>query len=63
MTTMEMIRVTMEMDDDMYYGIVDLLGMEDEEGYPMYSVDEIAEQFGVAVEVVQYIDRSEYCDL
>lgn len=62
MTTMEMIQVTMAMDDDMYYEIIDLLGMEDEEGYPMYSVEEIAEQFGVAVEVVQYIDRSEYCD-
>lgn len=62
MTTMEMIQVAMAMEDDMYYEIIDLLGMEDEEGYPMYSVEEIAEQFGVAVEVVQFIYRSEYCD-
>lgn len=62
MTTMEMIQATMAMEDDTYYAIIEQLGIEDEEGYPMYSIEEIAQQFGVATEIVEYIYRSECCD-
>ena len=62
MTTMEMIQATMAMEEDTFCDIIEQLGMEDEEGYPMYSVEEIAQQFGVATEIVEYIYRSEYCD-
>jgi hypothetical protein len=62
MTTMETIQATMIMEDDTYYAIIEQLGIEDEEGNPMYSVEEIAQQFGVTIEIVEYIYRSEYCD-
>ena len=60
MTIKEVIKVVMAMEDDTYYAIVEALEVEDTEGYPMYSVSEIAEQFGVALEVVEYIDRAEH---
>ena len=62
MTTIEMIQATMTMEDDTYYAIIEQLGIENEEGYPMYSIEEIAQQFDVATEIVEYIYRSEYCD-
>ena len=62
MTIREAIEITMAMEEDTYYAIIEQLGIEDEEGYPMYSIEEIAQQFDVATEIVEYIYRSEYCD-
>ena len=58
----DLINKVMTMEDDTYYGIVEALEVENEEGYPMYSVEEIAEHFSVTTEEVQYIDRAEHCD-
>jgi uncharacterized protein YyaL (SSP411 family) len=62
MTTMEIIQATMTMEDDTYYTILDALEEVNEDDEFVYSVQEIAEMFGVALEVVQYIDRAEHCD-
>ena len=40
---------------------VEALEVEDAEGYPMYSVSEIAEQFDVTGSEVQYIYNTECC--
>ena len=62
MTTMEMIQATMAMEEDTYYAILDALEEVTEDDEFVYSVQEVAEMFGVALEVVQYIDREEHCD-
>lgn len=62
MTTTETRARVMAMDDDTYYGIIEALEVENAEGYPMYSVAEIAEQFGVTGSEVQYIYNAECCE-
>lgn len=62
MTTMEMRQATMTMEDDTYYAILDTLEEVTEDDEFVYSVQEVAEMFGVALEVVQYIDHIEHCD-
>ena len=62
MTTLERVQTIMAMEDEVYYAILEQLEMEDEEGYPLFSCQEIAEQFDVAVEIVEHIYSSEYCD-
>lgn len=62
MTTMEAIKVTMAMEDDTYYAIVEALEKVTEDDEFVYSTDEVAEMFGVALEVVEYIDRAEHDD-
>lgn len=49
----------MNINIDTYELICDLLDAGDDLD-PTYSVEEIAEMVGVAVEVVRYVDRSEY---
>lgn len=60
MTTMEAIKVAMAMEDDTYYAIVEALEKVTEDDEFVYSTDEVAEMFGVDVEVVEYIDRAEH---
>lgn len=60
MTTMEAIKVAMAMEDDTYYAIVEALEKVTEDDEFVYSTDEVAEMFGVEVEVVEYIDRAEH---
>lgn len=60
MTTMEAIKVAMAMEDDTYYAIVEALEQVTEDDEFVYSTDEVAEMFGVEVEVVEYIDRAEH---
>ena len=60
MTTMEVIKVAMAMEDDTYYAIVDALEEVTEDDEFVYSTVEVAEMFGVALEVVEYIDRAEH---
>ena len=62
MTTMEVIKVAMAMEDDTYYAIVDALEEVTEDDEFVYSTVEVAEMFGVALEVVEYIDRAEHDD-
>ena len=62
MTTMEAIKVAMAMEDDTYYAIVEALEKVTEDDEFVYSTDEVAEMFGVALEVVEYIDRAEHDD-
>ena len=62
MTTREAIAITMAMEEDTYYAILDALEEVTEDDEFVYSVQEVAEMFGVALEVVQYIDRAEHCD-
>jgi hypothetical protein len=62
MTTMEAIKITMAMEEDTYYAILEALEEVTEDDEFVYSVQEIAEMFGVALEVVQYIDRAEHRD-
>ena len=62
MTTMEMIQVAMAMEDDTYYAILEALEEVTEDDEFVYSTVEIAEMFGVALEVVEYIDRAEHED-
>ena len=62
MTTREAIAITMTMEDDTYYAILDALEEVTEDDEFVYSVQEIAEMFGVALEVVEYIDRAEHDD-
>ena len=63
MTTMEVIKVVMAMEEDTYYAILEALEEVTEDDEFVYSTDEVAEMFGVALEVVEYIDRTEHCDL
>ena len=60
MTTMEAIKVAMAMEDDTYYAIVDALEEVTTDDEFVYSTVEVAEMFGVALEVVEYIDRAEH---
>ena len=62
MTTMEAIKVAMAMEDDTYYAIVEALEQVTEDDEFVYSTDEVAEMFGVELEVVEYIDRAEHDD-
>ena len=62
MTTMEAIKVAMAMEDDTYYAIVETLEQVTEDDEFVYSTDEVAEMFGVELEVVEYIDRAEHDD-
>ena len=62
MTTMETIKVAMAMEDDTYYAIVEALEQVTEDDEFVYSTDEVAEMFGVELEVVEYIDRAEHDD-
>lgn len=59
---MEAIKVAMAMEDDTYYAIVEALEKVTEDDEFVYSTDEVAEMFGVALEVVEYIDRAEHDD-
>ena len=63
MTTMEVIKVAMAMEEDTYYAIVEALEEVTADDEFVYSTDEVAEMFGVALEVVEYIDRAEHDDL
>ena len=49
----------MKIDFETYVEIADLLCMVDENLDPLYSVEEIAEQLNVSVDVVKYVDRTE----
>lgn len=49
----------MKIDFEIYVQIADLLSMVDEDFNPLYSVEEIAEQINVSVDMVQYVDRAE----
>lgn len=62
MTTMEAIKVAMAMEDDTYYAIVEALEEVTEDDEFVYSTVEVAEMFGVVLEVVEYIDRAEHDD-
>lgn len=62
MTTREVMEIAMAMEEDTYYAILDTLEEVTEDDEFVYSVQEVAEMFGVALEVVQYIDRVEHCD-
>ena len=62
MTTMEIIKVTMAMEEDTYYEIVMLLEELDIMGDYVYTTEDVAEIVGVALEVVEYIDRIEHDD-
>ena len=57
MTTMEIIK---SVDSDTYERIVELLEERNLYGDYFYTVAEVAEMFGVALEVVEYIDRAEH---
>lgn len=60
MTTMEIIKTTMAMEEDTYERIVELLEERNLYGDYFYTVAEVAEIVGVALEVVEYIDRAEH---
>ena len=60
MTTMEVIKITMAMEEDTYYAILEALEEVTEDDEFVYSTVEVAEMFGVALEVVEYIDRAEH---
>ena len=60
MTTMEVIEITMAMEEDTYYAILEALEEVTEDDEFVYSTVEVAEMFGVALEVVEYIDRAEH---
>ena len=62
MTTMEAIKITMTMEEDTYYAILEALEEVTEDDEFVYSTVEVAEMFGVALEVVEYIDRAEHDD-
>ena len=49
--------IKMMINFDTYEMIAELLMMGDDE--PIYSVEEIAEMAGVAIDVVEYVDRAE----
>lgn len=44
---------------DTYNTICDLLFMVDTDGFPTYSVDEIADLVGVSADCVRYVDSAE----
>ena len=60
MTTMEVIKITLAMEEDTYYAILEALEEVTEDDEFVYSTVEVAEMFGVALEVVEYIDRAEH---
>lgn len=60
MTTMEVIKVAMAMEDDTYYAILEALEEVTEDDEFVYSTVEVAEMFGVELAVVEYIDRAEH---
>ena len=62
MTTMEVIKATMAMEEDTYERIVELLEERNLYDDYFYTVEEVAEIVGVAVAVVEYIDRAEHDD-
>lgn len=62
MTIQEVIKVAMAMDEDTYYALLEALEEMTEDGEYVYSTQEVAQMFGVALEVVEYIDRAEHCD-
>lgn len=62
MTTMEIIKVVMAMEEDTYNEIVILLEELDIMGDYIYTTEDVAEIVGVALEVVEYIDRAEHDD-
>ena len=57
---MEVIKITMAMEEDTYYAILEALEEVTEDDEFVYSTVEVAEMFGVALEVVEYIDRAEH---
>jgi hypothetical protein len=59
MTTMEIIK---SVDSDTYERIAELLEERNLYGDYFYTVAEVAEIVGVALEVVEYIDRAEHDD-
>ena len=59
---MEVIKTTMAMEEDTYYVILEALEKVTEDDEFVYSTVEVAEMFGVALEVVEYIDRAEHDD-
>lgn len=58
MTTLELIK---SIDSDTYEVIAGLVMQEDAEGYPLYTVQEIATMVGVSAEAVQWVHRAECC--
>lgn len=62
MTIQEVIKVAMAMEEDTYYALLEALEEMTEDGEYVYSTQEVAQMFGVALEVVEYIDRAEHCD-
>ena len=60
MTTREAIEITMAMEEDTYYAILDTLEEVTEDDEFVYSTIEVAEMFGVELAVVEYIDRAEH---
>ena len=62
MTTMEIIKITIAMEEDTYNEIVMLLTELDIMGDYVYTTEDVSEIVGVALEVVEYIDRVEHCD-
>ena len=62
MTTMEVIKATMAMEEDTYNEIVMLLEELDDMGDYVYTTEDVAEIVGVALEIVEYIDRVEHED-
>lgn len=62
MTTMEAIKVAMAMEENTYNEIVMLLTELDIMGDYVYTTEDVSEIVGVALEVVEYIDRVERCD-
>ena len=62
MTTKEIIKAVMAMEEDTYNEIVTLLEELDIMGDYIYTIEDVAEIVGVALEVVDYIDRAEHSD-
>jgi hypothetical protein len=58
MTTLELIK---SINSDTYEVIAELVMQEDTEGYPLYTVQEIAIMVGVSTEAVQWVYRAECC--
>jgi hypothetical protein len=49
----------MHIDFDTYNTICDLLMMVDSDGFPIYSITEIADLVGVSTDCVRYVDSAE----
>ena len=60
MTIMEIIKITIAMEEDTYNEIVMLLTELDIMGDYVYTTEDVSEIVGVALEVVEYIDRVEH---